>query len=511
MFSRSTTRKWGFSEAKKDVNTKYVGNKGIPDAMHTALGVASGKRVFPTPQACVGQTMLGKGEERNEEPSPFVACRRPFRRRCRSVAVCHLRKSNVSLGRLNDYVYVTFEIALRTEEESGEGGSQQSQEIEVGERAAALLTAFGGEEIFGVLSIRRRGSAVGYLVEQWLFYISVSDSVCEIITGEVKESKAMKNKVDLDNHDDASWWLIQKGVKVIFLSISLFALLIRVAVSLHPYSGAGNSPKYGDYEAQRHWMEITINLPAKDWYRNSTTNDLNYWGLDYPPLTAYQSFVHGLLLKLFVPDSVSLFTSRGYESYFGKLLMRWTVLSSDVLIFFPAVFYFVLAYFSDNSRFRKRDIAWQIAILLINPCLILIDHGHFQYNCISLGLTVGAIAAICTDKDLVGSFLFTLALNHKQGALPKLYCLEDGPPEWPLKFCLLDTLGVYLFWSRPLKPLTEGTHLLGSTTDLGPSMLCYAGKVVSTNWEKLVHFAIAIPGVQISCRKPLSNLLHLAQ
>lgn len=127
----------------------------------------------------------------------------------------------------------------------------------------------------------------------------------------------MKNKVDLDNHDDASWWLIQKGVKVIFLSISLFALLIRVAVSLHPYSGAGNSPKYGDYEAQRHWMEITINLPAKDWYRNSTTNDLNYWGLDYPPLTAYQSFVHGLLLKLFVPDSVSLFTSRGYESYFG--------------------------------------------------------------------------------------------------------------------------------------------------------------------------------------------------
>lgn len=127
--------------------------------------------------------------------------------------------------------------------------------------------------------------------------------------------------------------------------------------------------------------------------------------------------------------------------------MRWTVLSSDVLIFFPAVLYFVLAYSSNNSSFRKSDLAWQIAVLLINPCLILIDHGHFQvsiyiiavfsadflifrlnfeagwfftfsplsqYNCISLGLTVGAIAAICTDKDLVGSFLFTLALNHKQ-------------------------------------------------------------------------------------------------
>lgn len=51
---------------------------------------------------------------------------------------------------------IFFYVGKRTEEESGEGGSQQSQEIEVGERAAALLTAFGGEEIFGVLSIRRR-------------------------------------------------------------------------------------------------------------------------------------------------------------------------------------------------------------------------------------------------------------------------------------------------------------------------------------------------------------------
>ncbi|PQM36482.1 putative dolichyl pyrophosphate Man9GlcNAc2 alpha-1 3-glucosyltransferase [Prunus yedoensis var. nudiflora] len=140
-----------------------------------------------------------------------------------------------------------------------------------------------------------------------------------------------------------------------------------VAVSLHPYSGAGNPPKYGDFEAQRHWMEITLNLPLKEWYRNSTVNDLRYWGLDYPPLTAYQSYVHGLFLRFFSPDSVALFTSRGHESYLGKLLMRWTVLSSDVL-----------------------------------------------YNCISLGLTVGAIASLLSDKDLVACVLYSLALNHKQ-------------------------------------------------------------------------------------------------
>lgn len=50
---------------------------------------------------------------------------------------------------------------------------------------------------------------------------------------------------------------------------------------------------FGDYEAQRHWMEITTNVPLKHWYFNTTDNDLQYWGLDYPPLTAFHSWVCG--------------------------------------------------------------------------------------------------------------------------------------------------------------------------------------------------------------------------
>ncbi|MBA0635147.1 hypothetical protein Godav_029663 [Gossypium davidsonii] len=233
--------------------------------------------------------------------------------------------------------------------------------------------------------------------------------------GEIKKVKKVKDKVNDGQDDDPWWWLVQEGIRPSFLCISLFALLVRVAVGLHPYSGARTPPKFGDYEAQRHWMEITLNLPPKDWYRNSSVNDLSYWGLDYPPLTAYQSYVHGVFLKTFDPDSVALFTSRGYESYLGKLLMRWTVLSSDVLIFFPAVLYFVLVYRS--MRFgmgQNSDVAWHIAMILLNPCLILIDHGHFQYNCISLGLTIAAIAAALSQKDLVASVLYCLALNHKQ-------------------------------------------------------------------------------------------------
>jgi hypothetical protein len=59
----------------------------------------------------------------------------------------------------------------------------------------------------------------------------------------------------------------------------------------------------------------------------------------------------------------------------SKLLMRWTVLLSDVLIFFPAAWWFVRAYYRGRS---KQETAWALAILLLQPASILVDHGHFQ-------------------------------------------------------------------------------------------------------------------------------------
>jgi hypothetical protein len=53
--------------------------------------------------------------------------------------------------------------------------------------------------------------------------------------------------------------------------------------------GFGKQPMHGDFEAQRHWMEITNHLPMSFWY----FYDLQYWGLDYPPLTAYHSWAAG--------------------------------------------------------------------------------------------------------------------------------------------------------------------------------------------------------------------------
>ena len=42
-------------------------------------------------------------------------------------------------------------------------------------------------------------------------------------------------------------------------------------------------------------MELTNHLPTRQWY----TYDLQYWGLDYPPLTAYHSWLCGKMCVVF--------------------------------------------------------------------------------------------------------------------------------------------------------------------------------------------------------------------
>ncbi|NWW19672.1 ALG6 glucosyltransferase, partial [Falcunculus frontatus] len=190
----------------------------------------------------------------------------------------------------------------------------------------------------------------------------------------------------------------------------LLALTVRWAVSLGSYSGAGKPPMYGDYEAQRHWQEITYNLPIRQWYFNTSDNNLLYWGLDYPPLTAYHSFVCAYIAKLINPDWVALHTSRGYESQPHKLFMRTTVFVADLLVYIPAV---ILYCFSLKETSAKKKVSTCALCILLYPGLILIDHGHFQYP-LSLGLALWAVLCLSHDWDLLGSVAFCLALNYKQ-------------------------------------------------------------------------------------------------
>ncbi|XP_030851898.1 dolichyl pyrophosphate Man9GlcNAc2 alpha-1,3-glucosyltransferase [Strongylocentrotus purpuratus] len=229
--------------------------------------------------------------------------------------------------------------------------------------------------------------------------------------------------------------------------IVVAAVSIRWCVSLNPYSGAGKPPMFGDYEAQRHWMEMTYHLPVKEWYHNTSTNDLQYWGLDYPPLTAYHSWLCGYVADKVNPDWVALQRSRGHESEGHKLFMRYTVLVADLLVYIPAVIAFFLWTVKDRSNIQLLAFA---AVTLLYPGLVLIDYGHFQYNCISLGFTLWAVVAMATNHELLGSVAFVLALNYKQmelyHAVP-FFCYLLGRCLWSkdeIRLWKLAKIGVFV-------------------------------------------------------------------
>ena len=171
-------------------------------------------------------------------------------------------------------------------------------------------------------------------------------------------------------------------------------------------------------------MEITSNIAIGDWYRNTTSNDLLYWGLDYPPLTAYHSYLFGLCANTINPSMVALKSSRGYESSEEKIFMRSTVQISDIIIFVPAILFLVenlktsASQRVDNQNLKGRVQRFLVSLFcLLQPGLLIIDHGHFQYNGVCIGFALLAAYAMSEGKDVVASVLFCLSLNFKQMSL----------------------------------------------------------------------------------------------
>lgn len=203
-------------------------------------------------------------------------------------------------------------------------------------------------------------------------------------------------------------------VAKVVLAVST-AMLIRSMISLHPYSGQNTPPMFGDFEAQRHWQEIVVNLPIADWYRNTTDNDLMYWGLDYPPLTAYHTYVVGRAAQNINPKFVELHDSRGLTDDLHKHFMRTTVLVADLLIYIPAIL--ICCQMISKKNWFKNDDRLKyvyVAVAILYPGQILIDNGHFQYNNISLGLAAVAIIFVLRNQTIIAAIFFTLSLNYKQ-------------------------------------------------------------------------------------------------
>ncbi|SCV68168.1 BQ2448_289 [Microbotryum intermedium] len=231
-----------------------------------------------------------------------------------------------------------------------------------------------------------------------------------------------------------------------------FVVLVKCIVGLGEYSGFGVPPLRGDLEAQRHWLSLTsatlsskwlhiapsshanqYAIPITRWYHH----DYDYWRLDYPPLTAYHSLLLGFLARL-TPRTAEFVTLRppsddtkdvlaSWEQNMVQLertgemkaWMRTTVIVGDLLVYISAVVVYCSRNYAkkESSSRRAQPVIVATITVLLQPTLILMDNGHFQYNSLMLGLTVWALNFFQNGQDLLGAVAFVCALAFKQMAL----------------------------------------------------------------------------------------------
>eukprot|EP01040_Poterioochromonas_malhamensis_P007560 gene7560-8162_t len=155
-----------------------------------------------------------------------------------------------------------------------------------------------------------------------------------------------------------------------------------------------------DFEVHRNWLAITSSVPLKEWYYENTSE----WTLDYPPIFAYFEWFLALFANLFDPDML-LIENLNYNSHNTVIFLRLSVVVTDFVLY--------LASWKILLRMKFCSSLHRLAtfgLVLFNSSLILVDHVHFQYNGILLGILFLAIYFADKNPFLVTFFFGTLLL-----------------------------------------------------------------------------------------------------
>lgn len=179
-------------------------------------------------------------------------------------------------------------------------------------------------------------------------------------------------------------------------------------------------------------MAITNWLPLERWYYDTTSE----WTLDYPPLFAYLEYVLGrIAISINLKDAVHL-TKELIRTQQVIIYQKLTVIATD-FIYYYAIYRLCLAIetylfktkqeksaamSSQNpvAALLKPHVTSSIAlVLLLQPCLILVDHIHFQYNGFLSGVLILSISHIICENYGWASFWFATLIHLKH---IYLYC-----------------------------------------------------------------------------------------
>lgn len=235
-----------------------------------------------------------------------------------------------------------------------------------------------------------------------------------------------------------------------------------------------------DFDVHRNWLAITKQLPLSEWYFDDLDGGTRHT-LDYPPAFAWFQYLlaHSplatLLLSLFLPDDD--------HDRCLDLLPDDDNTPSDACVAFQRITVIVVgdlvlwmgAYFCCHAMHPTETPLAVISFLLIifNPALLWLDHVHFQYNGMLLGILLASLGCLLMGNNVVsrhdgggdgtssssswaynmyhltGAALFALLLNMKH-----LYLALA-----PLYFCYL--LERYCLTSTDSQGVTTKGFLFG--------------------------------------------------
>jgi alpha-1,3-glucosyltransferase len=96
--------------------------------------------------------------------------------------------------------------------------------------------------------------------------------------------------------------------------------------------------------------------------------------------------------------------------------MRATVLASEYLVYIPAAVV-VVRRLARIEAVNHWESSIALVAILMQPSTLLIDHGHFQYNTVMLGLSLATISSMLAGNLRWACVFFVGALGFKQMAL----------------------------------------------------------------------------------------------
>eukprot|EP00871_Galdieria_phlegrea_P001372 jgi/Galph1/2235/GphlegSOOS_G886.1 len=133
--------------------------------------------------------------------------------------------------------------------------------------------------------------------------------------------------------------------------------------------------KSTDFEVHRYWKALTFSLPLSQWY----VDDTSQWTLDYPPLFAVFEWCLSHLVVYVDPKLVQLSELEETWSFLDVIVMRCTVVASDVFLIHSIYLHLVLSY-QKLASFDTTALSLTAFLFLLQPGLFIVDHIHFQYN-----------------------------------------------------------------------------------------------------------------------------------